>query len=356
VSASPWASALLGHQVGNYRLDAPIGDGGFGLVYRGIHVGTSASAAVKILDPGQMGNPQIAAEFQNEGVLLQKLIRRSHVINWIDSGTQAVQVTLGGIPVPLSVAYHVMSIASGSLDELTSNATNLRNIAWDERIAHWRGAILGTHQMHLSRVAHRDLKAANCLLMAGARNTIDVRLTDLGKSKDFTVAPTLPPHAYLLGRGDLGHAAPEYLYLQGGDSGDDFKLADLYGLGSLLAELATGHSMTSLALGSWRDVVRAAQSDFAHGVTKSLSTLRPQYRKACSEAVEDVPPAIRDDVESLLLQLCSPVPIERLPRRTGKRVRPDGGITWLIQKADILGRRLSVDRRVPSYKKKRSNP
>ncbi|WP_246391014.1 protein kinase domain-containing protein [Nocardioides soli] len=246
-----------------------------------------------------------------------------------------------------------MALASGGLAEITAVPSNLATIAWDERVAHWRGAILGVHQMHLSTVAHRDLKAENCLLMAGTHNAIEVRVSDLGRSKDFGLAPTLPPWVYLGGLGDRSHAAPEFLYLQGGNSGDDFRLADLYGLGSLLAELATGHGMTSLALGSWNDVLRQAEIDLAAGVTRNLSTLRSQYKRACAEAVEDVPGVIRNDVATLLEQLCDPVPGGRLPRYSGRRTRREDGLKWLLDKADILGRRLQVEARKPSYRRRK---
>lgn len=352
MSAGSWAQALIGCEVGNYVLDEYINAGGFGIVYRGHNVDTNAIVAVKVLDPEQAGHPEVSAEFKNEGLLLQKLQRRSHVINWFDSGTQTVQVTLGGICLPVPVSFHVMALASGGLSEITLVPSNLAAIAWEERVAHWRGAILGVHQMHLSTVAHRDLKADNCLLMAGTHNAIEVRITDLGRSKDFGVAPTLPPWVYLGGLGDRSHAAPEFLYLQGGNTGEDFRLADLYGLGSLLAELATGHGMTSLAIGSWRDVLQRAQSDLSAGVTRNLSTLRPQYKRACAEAVEDIPGVIRRDVATLLDQLCNPQPHERLPRHSGKRTRREDGLQWLLDKADILGRRLNIDARKPSYRRK----
>jgi serine/threonine protein kinase len=354
MSASLWASLLEGRQVGDYVLESHIGDGGFGIVYRGRHTTTDAVVAVKVLDPGQASDPQFSSEFQNEGVLLRKLHKRSHVINWIDSGTQVVHVSLNGASAPISVSFHVLALASGGLAEITSVPANLAAIAWDERIAHWRGAILGVHQMHLSTVAHRDLKAENCLLMAGTKNSIEVRVADLGRSKDFSLAPTMPAIAYLAGLGDLSHAAPEFLYLQGGESGDDFRLADLYGLGSLLTELATGHSMTSLAIGSWNAVFQQAQLDLRAGVTRNLATLQSPYRRACAEAVQDIPPVIRGDVAAVLAQLCNPVPRQRLPRYGGRRKRRDDGLQWLLAKADILSRRLKVENKNRSFKRKQS--
>ncbi|MBB3043449.1 hypothetical protein [Nocardioides soli] len=92
--------------MGDYMLDEYIDAGGFGIVYRGRNVVTDAVVAVKVLDPEKAGHPDVSAEFQNEGVLLQKLQGRSHVINWFESGAQTVQVTLGGVCLPIPVSFH----------------------------------------------------------------------------------------------------------------------------------------------------------------------------------------------------------------------------------------------------------
>lgn len=347
-SSNPWAVALIGHQLGEYSIVELLGEGNFGLVYRGEHVATGANVALKVLNPLRGTEAQAVEEFDNEAALLRKLIKRSHVINCLDSATELVAVG-GGLPSPIK--YHVLTEASGSLDELILDPVTFAALPWAERLSHWRGAILGVHQMHLSQIAHRDIKAANCLLMIGAKNSVEIRLTDLGRSKDFSLGPALPRNHYLAGRGDPAHAAPEFLHLQGTPLGADFCLADLYGLGSLLTELATGHSMTSLALGSWSDVLTASQQDFLNGVQRDLSTLRPQFRLAAQQAASLAPKSIRPHIESLLFQLCDPVPSARVPKRRGRPVAITETSRWLLARADILQKQLSVKAK-PSNKRK----
>lgn len=334
--------ALKGQELGPYRLIDCIGAGGFGLVFHACNVATGAEVAIKVLMPTQ--DLQAAAEFAAEGELLEKLQKCDAVVRLVDSGTGQIDMaTTAGVTVPLPLKYLVLNLASGALGELTQDPDRLDSLAWVDRLSLWRGAVKGVHQMHLKSVAHRDIKAENCLLLVSGNRT-ELRIADLGRSKDFSLPPTLLPRDYLRGRGDLRFAPPEYLFFQGGYTEASFRAADVYGLGSLLAELVTGHPMTALALGPFPVAVAQGENDFRSGVSRELSNLRPRFRQAISEVVDEVPSSIRSEAKVLLTQICDPVPDSRFPQRRlkGKHV-PDPGLLWLIQKADILTKRMSVE-------------
>lgn len=339
--------ALSGQHLGPYRLNSCLGGGGFGLVFHSTNATTGAEVAVKLLMPSP--DPHAAAEFDAEGVLLRKLNRCEGVVTRVDSGTGDIPMaTSNGLVVPLPFKYLVLSLASGALNELTRDPGRLAALAWTDRLSLWRGAIKGIHQMHLKTVAHRDIKADNCLLMVSG-NRVEVRIADLGRSKDFSLSPTLLPEDYVRGRGDLRFAPPEFLWFQGGHAASDFRAADIYGLGSLLAELATGHPMTALALGSWQTAAADGQRDFLAGTRRDLAILRPQFRRAVDEAADQMPRPIRHDAAALLAQLCDPVHEARFPhRRLNKKFVPEPGLDWLIRRADILAKRLSVEQKKPS--------
>jgi eukaryotic-like serine/threonine-protein kinase len=345
-----WAQSLTGMELGGYRLDRFIQNGEFGYVFEVMKLDTLARFAMKVLSPAKSADASAHVDFDNEGALLKKLNSCSSVINLVDSGSDEVCVTLGGADVPLQLKYHVLTMASGSLDELLRSPETIGQLTWSDRLSLWRGAIKGVHQMHLKSVAHRDLKTSNCLLMVDSSRT-EVRLADLGRSKDYTRPPSLPPLFYLAGRGDVRFAPPEYLLLQGGSTELDFKNADVYGLGSLLAELATGHPMTALALSSLHDIRQDGIADFNAGVRRDLATLRPQFRAAIEGLAEDLPSSIRRDVTDLLQQLCDPMPDARQPKRgTGRRPVSGNGLLWLLNRADILQRQLSVAPRRIRYR------
>lgn len=335
--------ALPGQTLGSYRLQDCLGRGGFALVFQATNATTRAQVAVKLLIPSS--DPNAAAEFDAEGGLLRKLNACEAVVALVDSDVADISVSIGGTAVPLPFKYHVLNLASGSLDELTRDPARLASLAWADRLRLWRGAIKGIHQMHLKSVAHRDIKADNCLLMVSGRRT-EVRIADLGRAKDFSVAPTLSPEEYLRGRGDLRFAPPEFLWWQGGQNGSDFRAADLYGLGSLLAELVTGHPMTALAIGSWQTALIQGQADFNAGIRRDLNVLKPQFRRAIEEVADQMPRSIQHDGAAILTQLCHPVPSERFPRgRAANRRAIEPGLEWLLRKADILAKRLSIEQK-----------
>lgn len=334
-------TALPGQLLGEYRLDDFLGRGRFGLVFQATHSTTQAQFAVKLLIPSS--DPQPAAEFDSEGDLLRRLNGCAAVVNLVDSGIADIPVSIGGTCVPLPFKYHVLSLASGSLDELTSDPRRLAALAWADRLSLWRGAIKGIHQMHLKSVAHRDLKADNCLLVVSGRRTA-LRVADLGRAKNFSLPSTLLPHDYLSGRGDRRFAPPEFLWFQGGHTEADFRAADLYGLGSLLAELATGHPMTALAIASWQSALVEGQMDLAAGIRRDLSVLKPQFRRAVDEVADQMPLSIRGDGRAILGQLCDPVPTARFPpRRAANRRVIEPGLTWLLRRADILAKRFAIE-------------
>ncbi len=298
---------------------------------------------MKILLPLSSGEDVV--DFVYEGQLLKKLNKCSGVISLVETGAEIVPLAFGqGMPsVPVKIDFHVLSLASGSLEELIEDSTVLALIPWHERLAIWRSVVLGVHQMHVKDVAHRDLKSSNCLLMVSGART-EARIGDLGRAKDLILPPRFAPTDYFRGRGDLTFAPPEYLLAQGGNTKADCKNADLYGLGSLLFELGTGHPITGAALGSVRAVLVQGEQDLATGVMRDLATLRPKYRAAIEEFTDELPSTLRHSATELVTQLCDPVPELRQPRSApGRRKASPSELNWLLRRADILTRMLKCD-------------
>ncbi len=303
---------------------------------------TGASVAVKVLLP--QADTESVLDFENEGVLLRQLNPVEGVITYIDGGIENIDLhSAVGITVQVPVRYHVLAAASGSVDELILDPLQRSRLAWSERLRFWRDAILATRQMHAHGIAHRDLKCSNCLVMvSGAKSRL--KLADLGRGKDLNAARTRPAEHYLAGRGDLRFAPPECLFLQAGPYAEHFLAADYYGLGSVLVELATGHPLTSLAMGDFRPVMQGAQADRAAGVHRDLSGLELRFRNVLLTVVDTMPKSIREDALVLLAALCQPVPEKRLPGSPFARDRQSKDpLDWVLRRADIMIKRIEVD-------------
>lgn len=338
-----WKELLKGQTLKGYELLECIGTGNFGLVFESIKQTTGSRFAVKVLIPGS--NAGAVLDFENEALLLRKLNPCDGVITFVDGGEESISVTANGVTVPLPVRFHVLTIASGSVNELTEDPATRSSLDWIERLQMWRGAVKSAHQMHIAGVAHRDLKSDNCLMMVTGDVT-RIRLGDLGRGKDLSLPATGPADQYIAGRGDIRFAPPEFLWVQGGDRAADFLAADYYGLGSLLVELATGHPVSALVFGDVRTVLQQAAQEHARGRHGDLSTLTLRYHRVIEEVVDLMPKSVRDDARVLLRSMCSPLPRNRLARALYRRDRLQKyPLDWVLKRIDIMIRRLAIDAR-----------
>ncbi|GIT79779.1 hypothetical protein LLS1_14480 [Leifsonia sp. LS1] len=337
-----WTAALAGQTLGGYKLDRWLGEGAFGIVFEGTNEATGSRVAVKVLTPNN--DLEATTDFQNEGVLLNQLNPCSGTLNFIDGGTGQIEVVAAGsITIPLDVRYHVLTLASGSLDELILDPASRARLEWVEKLRLWRGMIKSLMQMHSHGVAHRDLKCSNCLLLV-SKNETTVRFGDLGRSKDMNVPPVRPVVEYVVGRGDLRFAPPEALFWQGGHAREDLLAADYYGLGSLLVELTTGQPITALAIGDFRMAFEEGRADFQLDRHRDLSALRLKYRNVIASVVAELPKSVQQDATAVLTSLCQPEPSERLAKAPFSRDRTSRDkLAWILRRADIMIHRLEIE-------------
>ncbi len=84
-----WAGETL---EGKYRVDELVGRGGFGVVYRGLHIGLDQPIAIKFLRPDQLMEDEeretFLASFRAEGELLHKLSKaHAGIVQALDHGS-----------------------------------------------------------------------------------------------------------------------------------------------------------------------------------------------------------------------------------------------------------------------------
>jgi hypothetical protein len=225
--AARWVGQTLDER---YRIDAVLGEGGMGAVFRAEHLRLSKQVAVKIILPGLAGNADLATRFAREAMVTAKL-EHPHIVSALDKGE-----------LPGGGAYLVMSLAPGS----GLRSVMARRRGW--RFACEIGAQIADalSAAHALGFVHRDLKPENVIVQERADGGVHARVLDFGIARaldvgpapaagDATKAPLTRVGSIL---GTPGYMPPEQAL---GDVVD--ARADLYSLGVLVWELAAGRRL-----------------------------------------------------------------------------------------------------------------
>jgi len=204
---------LTGKQLGPYRVIGPLGEGGMASVYKGYQPGVDRSVALKILPRHFTQDLEFITRFQREAKVLARL-QHPHILPVFDYGEAD------------GYTYIVMPyLESGTLGKLLEGAT----LPYDqiERVLSQVGDALD--YAHAQGIIHRDVKPSNILIDA-SQNCL---LTDFGIARVVEGTDKLTATGAVLGT--PAYMAPEQCK---GDPLDG--RADLYALGIILYEMATG--------------------------------------------------------------------------------------------------------------------
>jgi eukaryotic-like serine/threonine-protein kinase len=219
------ASLQLPTQVGPYRLEEKIGQGGMSVVYRAVQTQPlEREVAVKVLDFRLMGTLD-AARFASEQRLLARL-QHPAIAAIFDSGT-----TLKGS------TYFVMEYIKGRPITQFCNDFRLNLRQRLQLIIQVCEAVAYAHQQG---VLHRDLKPSN-ILVQGDASRFQVKVIDfgLGKAFDTDSDPSLNLTATRQIVGTPLYMSPEQMR-PGGESVDT--RSDIYAIGCILYELLCGRA------------------------------------------------------------------------------------------------------------------
>jgi len=208
------SDALIGRQFGPYRIDARIGSGGMGEVYRATDTRLRRTVALKILPPHLAHDEYLQQRFDEEAQAVAA-VRHPHicvlhdvghegdtgflVMEYLEGETLAARLASGPLP-PADVFRHAVEIAD---------------------------ALAATHA---SGVTHSDLKPTNIMLTSSGVKLLDFGLATLHHGISPVDAGAAPPPA-----GTLPYMAPEQLR----GSKVDHR-TDIWAFGALLYEMAAG--------------------------------------------------------------------------------------------------------------------
>lgn len=233
----PQAKAWFGRRIGPYQLIEELGEGGMGVVYRGLRADDHylKSVAIKLMKGDFSSNFSIM-RFRVERQILASL-DHPNIARLLDGGA-----TEEGTP------YLVMELIEGQPIDEYSDAHRL---SITERLKLFRQACTAVQYAHQHLVIHRDLKPKNILVTEKG----EVKLLDFGIAKILdpesfpqVVEPTSPLMRML----SPEYASPEQV------QGEPIATAsDIYSLGVVLYELLTGHRPYSIGSGSFADLTTA---------------------------------------------------------------------------------------------------
>jgi serine/threonine protein kinase len=327
---------------GRYRPTKHIDSGAFSGVFLAEDLHNSGrEVALKILRLQLSGQPGPVQEFCDEIALLEKLAGCDRVIGLEDSGQHTVNLDhpVTGVTISFVTRFAALELAAGSLSDLLLHGAAF---GWPDRLRLYRDVVKGVHQMHLRRIVHRDVKADNALVFA---RPAGAKVADLGRAHDTAEPPRFAVEAYLSGRGDPHFAPLEFLWLQGTQAPKDQALADLFLLGALLFEVATGISFTATVVGNPRTLMSTHAALPDHQREADWIAHQPWLRDAARPVYEtlalELPSSIRDRTLELVEQLTDPEPARRLPSSRGGRARADAwDLQWLLARIDSFRRML----------------
>ncbi|MBX6314104.1 MAG: serine/threonine protein kinase, partial [Isosphaeraceae bacterium] len=206
---------MIGQKLGSFRIEAKIGSGAMGAVYRAIQEPKGRVAAVKVIagEYAQKGDTALR-RFNRESEILQQL-RHPNIVRCLAVGRS--QGTL----------YFAMEfIAGGTLQDLIQRRGYL---PWRETVELGIQICDALHYAHEHGVIHRDLKPSNLMVT----ETGQVKLTDFGIAKDLDATALTGTGRTL---GTAAYMAPEQIR----GTPEISHKTDLYALGCVLYQMLTG--------------------------------------------------------------------------------------------------------------------
>jgi eukaryotic-like serine/threonine-protein kinase len=273
----PAGATLVGRNVGPYVIEAEIGRGGMGSVWRARRVDDryETTVAVKFLHASWIGL-QGELRFRSEGQMLGRL-DHPNIARLIDAGL-----------LDTTHPYLVLEYVEGEAIDAYCDAHKL---GIEARVSLFLGVLAAVAHAHSHLIVHRDIKPTNIFVTRGG----SVKLLDFGIAKlldDATGSAALTKSGATALTPQ--YAAPEQLL------GKSVTTAtDVYSLGLVLYVLLTGRHPTAVESDSSAQLIHAVLAEDA----PRASTVNgmPTHRRRSLEG----------DLDNILGKALKKVPVER---------------------------------------------
>jgi serine/threonine protein kinase len=205
---------LSGQNLGQYRIIEPIGKGGMASVFKAYQPALDRYVAVKVLPPYYAHEAGFSERFEREAKAVAQLTHH-HILPIYDYGQES------------NLSYIVMQyVEGGTLENMMGKPMPL-----DEMVRYTGEIASALDYAHEKGILHRDVKPSNVL--------IDRDRGGWSLLSDFGLARMVEGTSHLTGSG-VGVGTPQYMPPEQGQGGKVDHRADIYSLGVVLYEMATG--------------------------------------------------------------------------------------------------------------------
>jgi serine/threonine-protein kinase len=205
---------MIGTQIGNYQVVEKIGEGGMGVVYRGVDVTLDRPVAIKVLSQELVGTPALVERFRAEA-------RAQANLNHTNIATLYTFMQVDGVCVM------VMELLEGETFDQIIRRRGV--IPAEEAVPLFRQALLGIGFAHRMGIVHRDIKPSNIMLTkSGIVKVMDFGIAKVLGGQRMTRTGTR--------MGTVAYMSPEQIRNMPVDI-----RSDIYSLGATLYEMFTAH-------------------------------------------------------------------------------------------------------------------
>jgi serine/threonine-protein kinase len=208
-----------------YHLDRLLAQGGMGAVYAATQISLDRPAAMKLLLPSLILNPEALERFRREAKTAAR-VSHPNLAEIYDFGS-----------LPEGGAFIAMEFVNGQT--LQDHMKELGKLSFEEAVSIARQIAEGIEAAHAAGVVHRDLKPSNIILAPNTQTTGTwlVKLVDFGIAKfmddESSAEKTLTATGTMVG-------TPRYMSPEQCLGNPVDARSDIYSLGIILYEMLAG--------------------------------------------------------------------------------------------------------------------